>query len=134
MRKKIDNDYPAVLPANSCALHGDGNLALLECLAALDLLFARRCLRHPQVVLWVGVDANVLRGRRDGGCGCGGRTHFGGVVCVRGEKQQCESCNEEMSDTGEMNAGNRMGEEENGRKDVNKLPRASWGSGCFEGL
>jgi hypothetical protein len=73
------------LPANTCALHGDGNLALLECLAVLDLLFARRCLCHPQIVLWVGVDTNVLLGRREGGGGCGGG-HVGGRMCFGEEK------------------------------------------------
>jgi hypothetical protein len=31
----------SLLPADTCALHGDSNLAFLECLAILNLLFAR---------------------------------------------------------------------------------------------
>jgi hypothetical protein len=49
------------------------------------------------------------------------------VECALGRKKlQCDSySNEEMSDTGEKDAGKKM-EEKNSRKDANNLPRASW--------
>jgi hypothetical protein len=80
----------SLLPADTCALYGDGDLAFLECLAILNLLFAGRCLCHPKVVLWVGVNTNVLHGRLDCGGG-GGCRHVGGSLCCEHNRASVSS-------------------------------------------
>ena len=67
------------LPADAGAFDGYCDLAGLQALAFLDLLFAWGCLTDPQVVCWVGVDADVGFRRRYGG-GCGGGRHV--VECA----------------------------------------------------
>lgn len=60
-----------ILPANTSAAHLHNDLAGLQSLATLNILDFGGCLRNPQVVLGIGVHANVGlgdgRGRRHGG-------------------------------------------------------------------
>jgi len=55
------------LPANSSTAHLNGDLAGLQALATLDILDFGDGLRNPQVVIWIGVHADV--GLGDGGSG-----------------------------------------------------------------
>lgn len=71
------------VPANAGATNGNGDLALLEASAGLDALGAGTRLGQPELVLGVGVDANV--GLEAGGAIRRG-THFvaGRVIVGRG--------------------------------------------------
>lgn len=51
------------LPADACAPDRNGDLTLPKLLALLDALQRRSGLADPQVMLWVGEDANVGLGR-----------------------------------------------------------------------
>jgi len=56
------------VPAYSCAFDGDCDFARLEVFALLNGRERGRCICHPEVVLWVRIDADIGLGRLDLRC------------------------------------------------------------------